>query len=208
MPVVQSARIENSFHRFGRRKYSCGGEFVPVRHSNNFLDSIGAQLGSKASGLGKMPAGSGLCGRGRLARAGHGQQIRIWMLDLGQTLRSLHYSFEALVVELVGGGAGSASAERRPHRNRIIFLGDILMDGVVGKTGQSEFAAIDHGFDLICGRMLFYLIEDFGGFFFGQHSALACAQSKLPATTVPHSADSRSFDSSRVRKRTSELRSG
>ncbi len=95
------------------------------------------------------------------------------MLDFGQSFRSLHYSFEAVAVELVGGGAGGASAERGPHRNGIIFLGYVLMDDVVGKTGESEFAPIDHGFDLICGRMLFYLLEDVGGFFFGQHSALS-----------------------------------
>ena len=95
------------------------------------------------------------------------------MLNFGQSFRSLYYSFEAVAVEFVGGGAGGASAERRPHRDGIIFLGYVLMDGVIGKAGEGELAAIDHGFDLIRGRVLFYLLEDIGGFFFGQHPALS-----------------------------------
>jgi hypothetical protein len=77
------------------------------------------------------------------------------MLNLGQTLGRLHHPLQTLLVELVGGGPGSASVERGPHRDGVAFLRDILMDGVVGKAGQRRFAAVDQGFDFIGGRMLF-----------------------------------------------------
>src|SRR4029077_20557217 len=132
----------------------------------NLLHRSGAQLGGEASRSGKMPTGPGLCGAGALARVRHRQRIGIRMLNLGQTLRSLYNSLETLVVKLVGGGPGRASIERSPQRDGIAFLRDILMDGVVGEPGQGALSAVNKGLDLICGRMLFQLLEDFGGFLF------------------------------------------
>ena len=77
------------------------------------------------------------------------------MLNLGQTLGRLHYPLQTLLVELVGGGPGGASVERGPHRDRVAFLRDILMDGVVGEAREGRLAAIDQGLDFIGGRMLF-----------------------------------------------------
>ena len=122
---------------------------------HNLLDRVSAQLGSKRRRLGKMPAGPGLRGCGRLARARHRQQVGIRMLNPGQTLGRLHHPLQTLIVELVGGGPGSTSVEGGPHRDRVIFFRDILMDGVVGEAGQGRFPAIDQGFDFIGGRILF-----------------------------------------------------
>jgi len=101
-----------------------------------------------------------------LAGIGHRKQIRIRMLNFGQSFRGFYNAFEAVAVEFVGGGAGRASVERRPHRDRVIFLGYVLMDGVIGKAGQGRMASVDIQLDFIGSRMLLKFGEDLGGFVF------------------------------------------
>ena len=125
-----------------------------VGHAHNLLYRLGAQLGSERCGLRKMPAGAGLCGAGALARVRHRQQIRIRMLNLGQTLRRLHNPLQAFVVKFVGGGPRRASAEHRPHRNRVVFFRHILMDDVVGEAGEGALAAIEEDFHFVGGGVL------------------------------------------------------
>ena len=141
MPVVQPARVEDAFHaiqtmekmpavvslcRVGRRAQSSR----PLQR---------AAAGVMRRGLGKMPAGPGLRGCGRLARARHRQQIGIRCCTLARlsdacTTRLRLSSSNLLVVARAVRPSNAVRTE-----TDVIFFRDVLVDGVVGEAGQGDF---------------------------------------------------------------------
>ena len=74
------------------------------------------------------------------------------MLHLGQAFGRFDHPPQTIIVKLVGGGASRASAEDRAHGDDVIFLRDILMDGVIGKARERKSAAREKNFNLIGRR--------------------------------------------------------
>ena len=128
-----------------------------------FLTPSARSSGVSAAVCREMPAGVGLCGAGALARVRHRQQIGIRMLNFRQALRRLHHALQALVVEFVGCCSRGATGKYGSHRDRIIFLGDVLMNDVVGKARESALPAIEENFHFVGGGMLPDSLEDVGG---------------------------------------------
>ena len=87
-------------------------------------------------------------------------------LHLRQLFRSCHNALQTLIVQFVGSSSSRASIKSCPHRDNIILLRYILMDGVVGKSGQRRMPAVDESFHLVRTRILFYFPEDVSSFVF------------------------------------------
>jgi len=79
---------------------------------NDFSNAIGAKLRADGCGLFEMTNGDAqvICSVRRFVRVGHGQEIRIGMLDFRECLRRLNYPLQTIVVKLVGESASGASA--------------------------------------------------------------------------------------------------
>src|SRR2546428_9764976 len=91
------------------------------------------------------------------------------MLHLRQLLRGRHYTLQTLIIKFVSGSSSRAPIKSRPHGNNVILLRHVLMNGVVGKSGQRRMPAVGESFHLVCTRVLFYLPEDVSGFVFVWH---------------------------------------
>ena len=102
----QAAGVQHGFDRFGIRKDAGGGPLLLFGDGYNLVHGLGALAGREGGGFIESAAdlGSALTVFG----ARQGQQVGIGVLDLGQGLRSEHRLPDALVVKLVGGGAGGA----------------------------------------------------------------------------------------------------
>ena len=85
------------------------------------------------------------------------------MLDSGKIFCSSHNALQALVIEFVGGGSGCTSCKHGAHGNAVIFFRDVLMNDVVGETGESGAPAIEVGFDFVSGREFLDAVENLGG---------------------------------------------
>ncbi len=94
------------------------------------------------------------------------------MLHFCEGFRGFDYATQTLVVKLVGGGPSRASAEDRTDGDYMVFVLNILVDDVVGKTRESESAARNEHLDLIGGREFSDAIEDVGGLFLCQASRI------------------------------------
>ncbi len=89
-----------------------------------------------------------------------------------EILRGSHCPLQTLVVKLIGGGTRRPAGKIRADRNDGVFFLDILMNGVVGETGQGEAGTGENGFDLVGGREAANAVEEVGGLFFGQHQRI------------------------------------
>src|SRR6476620_9460168 len=110
MPIGKSTRVEHAFRDFRAGKNSRSGELVLVGDTHDLFNRFSSQRGSTGGGLIEI-AGR----QWTLARAcsrGHGKQIRIGMLDLGQALRGLYNALQALLVEFVRCGSCGALSKR------------------------------------------------------------------------------------------------
>ena len=67
---------------------------------------------------------------------GHGKETRIFRLAVGEGERSFDGGAEGIFVNAIGGGARGAAIGDGANGNRQTVLGDVLMNGVVGETGQ------------------------------------------------------------------------
>src|ERR1700722_2995325 len=143
---MQAARIEDAFHPFVAGVGARGREFVTVGHSDDVLDTFRAKFRSSLRSRSKMPRrcdADALVSRsvrlaGSFARVGHGQQVRIGMLNSSQTLGSFDDPPQALIVKLVTRGASRAPAKCGPYRDGVVFFRNVLMNRVVGKSGERE----------------------------------------------------------------------
>src|SRR5215472_15161052 len=76
---------------------------------------------------------------------------------------------------LVGTGTCGATPGRRAgteggaYRDVIRLLGDVLMNGVIGKAGQGATATRDEQFDLVGGRAAAEFFEHRTGHVLGEH---------------------------------------
>ena len=70
------------------------------------------------------------------------------MLHLRQRLRRFNHPPQAVVVKLVRGRASRASAKDSSHRDKMVFILNILMDGIVGKARKRKSSAGEKDFDL------------------------------------------------------------
>src|SRR5579863_5212923 len=93
------------------------------------------------------------------------------MLNLGQVLGRLNHPLQTVIVQFIGGGARGAAAKNRANGGYDVLLRDILMNGVIGKAGESALPAVEEHLNLIGSRILLDAGKDVSRFGFGQHSA-------------------------------------
>ena len=86
-----------------------------------------------------------------------------------EILRRLHHLAQTLVVKLVRRSTRRPAAKNRAHRDAVVLLRHILMDGVVGKSRERRTAPIEEALDLIRTRVLLYAGEDVSGLIVSQH---------------------------------------
>src|SRR5215468_10020866 len=94
------------------------------------------------------------------------------MLHLRQVLRCQNNSFEAFLVQLVGGRSRGSSAEGGAHRDAVILVSDILVNYVVGKARERRAAAVEIGLHFVGGGVFFDFVKKSGGVVKVQHAAL------------------------------------
>src|SRR6185437_2135564 len=164
MPLTQTARIKEAFKGVSAGEYACGSQLVLFGNGDYFFNALGAILWSERRRLRKMPAGQYLCGADTLVR--DGQQIRIRMLDLCQTLGGSYNALEAFVIELISRCASRPSVKYGAQRNAIIFFRNILMNDVVGKTRERGLAAVKNYIDFVGGGIAFQLFKNVCGLVF------------------------------------------
>ena len=123
--------------------------------TRQFFERHQLEARSDGSSLLKVPRRSlysadALPGRARqLPSIRHRQHIRIRMLHPRQALRRLHHLPQTLIIKLVGVGSRRLSTECSAHRDHMIFLGHILVNGVIGKTSQRKTPAGEKDFHFI-----------------------------------------------------------
>ena len=86
------------------------------------------------------------------------------MLDFGQAFGRLHHSLQAFVVKLVCRGPSSTFPKHSPHRNHVIFFGNVLMDRIISETSERTFSAGEENFNFAGGRIFLDSLEDLAGF--------------------------------------------
>src|ERR1700733_2602593 len=91
------------------------------------------------------------------------------MLHPGQTLRRAHDLPQTFFIKFVGKSSRGFSTKRGPHRDHVILLGDVLMNGVVGEASQRKPSTGEKNFDLTCGRKFPNTAEELARLFSIQH---------------------------------------
>src|SRR5579864_4803349 len=94
------------------------------------------------------------------------------MLHPGQALRGLHGTAQTLIVELVRNRTRRPPVEHGAHRDYVVLLRDILMNGVVRESRKRETSSGEKHLNLLGRRKHFYAIKNVAGLFSGQHSAV------------------------------------
>ena len=103
------------------------------------------------------------------------------MLYFRQGFRGGNHSPQTFIVELVGGSAGGPPSKDGAHRDDMIFVRYILMNGVVGETREREIRAGEKNFNFVGGGEFLDAIEDFAGLVLGQHSVPTMTESYTDA---------------------------
>src|ERR1051326_2869316 len=101
------------------------------------------------------------------------------MLHLGQVLGSLHYLPQALIIKLVGRSSRRLATKSGAHRDRVVRLRDVLMNGVIGKARQRKAPARKKNLYFVRGRDLPDAIKNVASLFFREHSALGIQHSAV-----------------------------
>src|SRR5258708_2254860 len=104
-----------------------------------------------------------LCTTRSFTRIRHRQKIRIRMLHFRKALRRQYDLPQTLFIELIGRSPRCPPAKRRPHRDVVILLGDVLMNRIVRETSQRKMAAREKYFNLVRSRKLADASEYVGG---------------------------------------------
>src|SRR5579872_1338219 len=139
---------------------------VMVGYVYDFFYTFGATLGRNGGGCGEMAGGQ--CGAGFVSVVGfatvwHGEKIWIRMLDFGESLGGFDDATKAFVVEFVRGSTGGAAVEDSAHGDDMVFIFDILVDDVVGKSCERESSARDEDFGFVRRGEFLDALEDVGG---------------------------------------------
>src|SRR5215468_7138236 len=106
------------------------------------------------------------------------------MLYLREALRCQDYPLQALLVKLVRRSARCSPTERRAYRDAVVLVGHILVNDVVGETGEGRAASVEVGLHFVGGGVLLESVEDFGGLLSRQHSALGVQLAKRSCSTL------------------------
>src|SRR5438309_1324296 len=159
-----------------------GGLTLAVREdSGGDLTLLDGQVTGAANGTGSIFSGE----RGRLfdetvyaaiaLLARHRQEVGDFRLAVREGERGFDRGAERVFVEAIRRGARGSPVGDGANRNREAVLGDILVDGVVSKTGQrvGNFVDVDFGFfgcrgfrqtkDCVSDAAKFVLSEKLGG---------------------------------------------
>src|SRR5579872_1993729 len=103
------------------------------------------------------------------------------MLHLGQVLRSPHHLPQALIIKLVRRSSRRLATKSSAHRDRVVLLRYVLMNGVIGKARQRKAPARKKDLYFVRGRDLPDAIKNVASLFFREHSDFAV----LPASVAP-----------------------
>jgi len=79
---------------------------------------------------------------------GHGQKAQVFRLAMSEGERSFDGGAERVFIDTIGGGAGGAAIGNRTDGDGQAMLGDVLVNGVVGETGQGVGNFVDVNFGL------------------------------------------------------------
>jgi len=75
------------------------------------------------------------------------QKLGIGGSRLGERNRLFHCAADRRGLQSIGGGASGPVIQRRPDREPLRLLRDVLMDGVVGEAGQRVAVCAKYGLD-------------------------------------------------------------
>jgi hypothetical protein len=92
------------------------------------------------------------------------------MLNSRQLFGRLNHSPQAFVVKFVRRRTRRASPKRRPHRDDVVFFGNILMNNVIGEARERTLSAGEENLDLLRSRMLLDAVENLDGLVLSKHS--------------------------------------
>ena len=154
-PLASSAALPSAPRRRRCRPRS-GPRAWRLRPSRQRLRRVGPHRRPRYAphagcGAGALPASSGV---------GTGSRSGSRCCTLASDSACSTTTPQALVIKAVGARPRRASVEHHAQRSRIVFLGHVLRDGIVGETGKRAAPAAHNQLHLVGGGKLANALED------------------------------------------------